>query len=278
MFLSFPKVQLKSILSSRLCPYGSALPLRRPIVNASFATLPSRSAASKPPSKAPPVQARPTTPPPNAAEMRERQRSLLAQKSIQDGQAMLFRAHSHTGYMSAAWIAGAMCLSGALLIFNLKLHEANNELHWLVPIAYRVSGVFLVMVGSWSILRSSRLVSSIEVLRRNGKAMLLFKVRRNIPLPFIKPKEMIVDASDVVLHRRMVLPMGPPPDLRSSTGIPSQILAAPHRFFAGTRQFILSDGIVKISVTGRGGLWKVDSNGWFLDGGNRLFELANFDS
>ncbi len=223
---------------------------------------------------------------PDAAEVQDARQNLLAQTLAQQGNVKLFQAASHTGFMCMAWIGGVICFGGTLIILNQRLYEENKELPWFVPGTYRIVAVCLVALGGWSIARSSRLISSIEILPGNDKARLLFKIRRNIPLPLIKPKEMIVHVSDVSFQRRVVAFMGRPPPNTGSwgnldkgfiIGIAGRISAALLRFFAGARQFIFSDGIIKVSMQGQGGIWKLDSNGLFHDGGRPLFEMVKFE-
>lgn len=290
LFVRTSKTQLKSIRPNFISSHRSTLRVDRSSCQTIRTTIYSRSAASNPPSKVPRIQesdvlrrpppiGRPRSPASGTVEFQDGQRNLLSHKLARTGSVVLFQAQSHAGFMFAAWIGGITCVAGALLILHLKLHEANKELPWFVPSIYRIVIVFLVAIGSWSIIRSSRLISSIEMLRVNGKAQLVLKVRRNIPLPLIRPKEITVNASDVVLQRTIVTPMGRPlRDPRTFTGLASRIGAAPHRFFASARQFIFSDGIIQLSVLGRDGTWKVDSNGLFLDRGRPLFDVVKFES
>jgi hypothetical protein len=299
MFLRISIPQLKSVLPTPVCCRRSALHIRGRKHQTTFANFPSRPVTTKSSSsKVPPVpnpavprKPAPTVKPhslaPDAAEVRDAQRNRHVQNLAQNGKMMLFQAQSHAGFMFAAWVGGAICFGGALLIVNLRLYEENKELAWFVPVAYRLAAIFLVAIGGWSVVRSSRLISSVEILRGNGKAQLVLNIRRNVPLPFIRTQKMIVPASDVIFHRRMVAHMGRPPydpsDLKNLRkgfiiGIASRVIAAFYRFFAGVRQFIFSDGLIKLAIQGRGGLWKLDSNGLFLDGGKPLFEVVGFDS
>lgn len=293
MSLRTSKPQFKLILPTSISSYRLAFRTRCQNPQNIFTTSASRlvTTDSSSLSKVPPVSKLgvPTKPSsiavprgliPDASEIRETKRNQLAQNLIRNGKVLLFQAASHTGFMCMAWIGGVTCFAGTLMILNQRLYEANKELPWFVPSIYRVVAVFLVALSGWSISRSSRLISSIEILPGKDKARLLLKVRRNIPLPFIKPKKMTVHASDVSFQRRVVAALGRPPndaanlDKGFMTGIASGISATLYRFFAGSRQFILSDGIIKVSVKGHGGIWKLDANGLFLDGGGPLFELV----
>ena len=93
--------------------------------------------------------------------------------------------------------------------------------------------------------------------------------------------------SDITLSRQVVIPMEQPqwivPGLSYHDdgffkGVARRISVVLFRFFAGARQFIFSDGFMKVSVKGHGGVWKLDSNGLYLDGGIPLFEVVNFEN
>jgi hypothetical protein len=222
---------------------------------------------------------------PNASQVQDAQRNLMAHNLARSGNVTLFRAPSHAGFMCTGWLAGAVCFAGALIILNQRLYEQNKELSWIVPVAYRIVVIFLVALSGWSIIRSSRLLSSIEILPGPNKAKLLLRVRRNIPLPFIKPKALIVDTSDLSLGRGVIAAMERSvPDARSSGNLDSGILSrirkrisiSLFRFFAGARQYIFSDGIIQVYVEGYSGAWKLDSKGHFLDGGVPFFHLVKF--
>ena len=179
--------------------------------------------------------------------------------------------------MFSAWLWGCTCIGGALFIANARLWEANEELPWFVPGTYRLVGVVLVAVGAWSILRSNRLLSSIDVLAGSERPRLLFRVRRNIPLPFIPSKKLIVDLSDVVVDQRVVVQLGQPHhDVSAEGGILAStfhgIKTSILRFFNGFRQFWFSDGVLRVHVRGRRGFWKIDTYGWHMDNGEVLWQ------
>ncbi len=297
MLLRTSKPQLKSIFPPLICSQRSILRIRSRDSQNVLACFPARAAATKSFRKVLPVR-KPAVPQkpassvvhhglaPNAAEVRDARRNLQAQDLAGSGKGMLFQAQSHAGYMFTGWIGGIICFAGAFAILNQRLYEENEELHWTVPVGYRLSAIFLVGLSGWAVARSSRRISSIEILPGKNKARLILNVRRNIPLPFIKPRSMNVLASHVTLQRRVITPMGrPPQDARSSgnsdesfvLGIARSISTVPYRFFAGARQFIFSDGIIKVSIEGHGGTWKLDGNGRFLDGGARLFDIVKFE-
>lgn len=278
---------LKSVFPATPCWCQTVRCLRPPTRQTVFETVFMRFANTKAPSKGqsaakptltrkPPRASIPREVHPLVSEILDSERNQRALSLARDGKAMLFKASSHAGFLSAAWLGGVVCIGGGLLIIDMGLVEANDELPSFVPSSYRVSVIFLFALGCFSISKSFRLISSIEILPRNGKAMLLLNVRRNIPLPFIKPKPLVLHLSDVSLSRRMVAAIGQPVPDASSSGIASRIRTAPYRFFVGVRQFISSDRLAHLHVKGHSGTWKLDSNGLFPHGGRPLFSLVDF--
>ena len=233
----------------------------------------------------PSVPAPPRRLAPQAFEVLAPQRNVSPEVLPPNGM-IAFRAVSQAGHMYMAWMSGMMCVGGVFVILYTKLHEANAELPWFVPMAYRMSIIVLVGMASWSILRSSRLLSSIEILPGKDQARLLFKIRRNIPLPLIKPKVLIVPASDVSLERRVVASMGSPVLNAGSMGsldgnivirIARHVAGAFSRFFVGARQFFFDDGIIYVHVKGHSGKWKLDSNGLLPDGDQLFLKIVRIE-
>jgi hypothetical protein len=291
MFLRISNLHLKSIsLPPIIHSPRSALRLNSRLCRSVLASFPSRAAATKSSSQVLPLKPASNVLPhrlaPNAAGVRDARNNLLAQDLARSGSTLLFKARSHAGFMFAGWIGGVMCLFSTLVILNQKLYEKNKELPWIVPIGYRLSAIFLIGLGGWAIARSSRRISSIEVLPGNDKARLIINVRRNIPLPYIKPRRLNVLASDVTLHRRLVNFMGEPyqedPSFRKPSGsfirdITRSISTTIYIFFAGFRQFIFSDGMIYVYIEGYGGTWKLDGYGLFPEDTKPFYEFIRLE-
>ncbi|KAF7510675.1 hypothetical protein GJ744_006041 [Endocarpon pusillum] len=291
MPLRATKPHLMSILPGPICSYRSALRMRARGCQKLFTTFPSRATATGSPRKVlsvpkPMSGAVSHSVAPSASEVRDSRLSLLANNLARDGKATLFQAESHAGYMYAGWMGGLICLGGALLLLNEDVYDAKKELPWFVPGVFRVSAVLLIGFAGWAVARSARRISSIQILPGNDKARLVLNVRRNIPLPFIKPQRMTVLASDVTLQRKVVIPMGKQfqaapslrnPDQSFIRRVARSIGAALSRFFSGARQFICSDGIIWVSIKGRGGSWKLDGYGRFPENGDRLMKMVQME-
>ncbi len=255
--------------------------------------VPSRSAASKVQSPFPrnfpgkPLAiATPRRLTPPVSEFRETQANVLAEKLARDGKTMLLKVASHFGFMWSAWMAGVICFTGVYFILSTNLYELNVELPWFVPIAYRLSAIVLVAMGSFSILRSSRLLSSIEILPGKDHATLLFKIRRNIPLPFIKHRVLTAPVSDVSVERRVVVsgqsPALEPRDLGDLEKniiiiILRRLTLAASRFVAGAKQFMFSDRIIFLHIKGHRGTWKLDSNALLPAGDHFFLRVVKFE-
>lgn len=111
------------------------------------------------------------------------------------------------------------------------------------------------------------------------KPRLLLKVRRNLPLPFIPPKQMMVDLSDVAIDQRTIARMGTPyaevsPEGDAIVWAWRRLQVGLYRFFNGVRQFWFFDGILRLQIRGKSGIWKLDTNGWLLEDGQALQELV----
>jgi hypothetical protein len=295
MFLKTSRLHLTSL---SLTPFRVSRPLLR-LCNQSgqriseTPSIRSRSAASKvqlPSKRIPPKKplsaATPRRLGPQASEARDTQHNLLAENLARDGKSVLFKAACQTGYMWSAWMPGVICICGVFLILSTNLYAENAELHWFVPVAYRMSAIVLVAIGSWSILRSSSLLSSIEILPGKDQARLLFKIRRNVPLPFIKPREIIASAADVTLERKIVTFIGSPileaSRLETRDGnivirIARRISLAVSRFFAGARQFMVSEGIIYLHIKDHRGRLKLDANGLHPEGGPLFLKMVKYE-
>jgi len=223
---------------------------------------------------------------PSAVELQDARSNLRAKELSRSGSTLLYKVRSHAGFMFAGWIGGLISFTGAIVYMNLfikdqRLDKNNKEFPFWVPVAFNLSGVIFIGVGIWAITRASRRISSIEILPGNNQPRLIINVRRNIPLPYIKPRRLNVLASDVTLHRRLVIPMRENLDESSLTksdigfirGIARSISTTLYRFLAGVRQFIFSEGLISLSIKGYGGTWKLDYYGQFLDYGKPLHEV-----
>jgi hypothetical protein len=269
-------------------------------VNGRFRTLlapfPSRTAVTKSSGKVQTLRT-PVVPPkpasnvpsrrlaPNAVEVQDARNNFWAKELSRSGSTLLYQARSHAGFMFASWTAGLMCFASAIYIINQRFYEDNEGLPRWVPFAYRITACFWIGIGSFAITRAHRRISSIDILPGNNQARLIINVRRNIPLPYIRPRRLNVLASDVTLHRRLVIPMGKVLDGSSLTKsdkgfvlrIARSISTILYNFFDGVRQFLFSDGMIALSIEGYGGTWKLDIYGQCPDNAKPLHEVIRLE-
>lgn len=226
----------------------------------------------------PPLHHNPTTIQSPAALLNRR-----AERLVAEGRDILYTASSHYGYMYAGWFLGAMCFGGGFLMGQIGFYSAPEGLHWMVPMAYRFSTVFLAFLGGWAIARSSRRITSLQVRPGPEKPMITILVQRNTPIPFIKPRKIVVPLTDFQLGTRLVRPMGNPLDEATLREIYSgnkprlarRFSMAMFRIFAGVRQYIFSDGLISVYLNGYNGVFRMDAHGHLRDDGQPLYELVS---
>lgn len=230
--------------------------------------------------------AEPKSPPriaPTISEVQDEKRQLLALRLIQDGKSVLWKAPSHSGFAIAGFVTGTFCLTCGLLTVVMDAAEDYTDLPWYVPVTARF-GVVIVLGGAGvAFLRTSRLISSVELVRVKDRARIMFKVRRNIPLPFIPPRRLVVDFSDVIVQRRLVVLMdwsGRKIQEKWASGVQlrlaERIKLMLFHFYASTKQFFDSSGLIYLYIKGRKGFWKLSAYGLALDGGQPFHELVEF--
>jgi hypothetical protein len=162
--------------------------------------------------------------------------------------------------------------------------EKSTELPWWVFLVNRFVAVFLVGAAGIIYLRASKLITSMELVPGKDRVRVLLKVRRNVPLPFIAPRRVVVDIPDVTIERKVVAPM----ELRDeeikeciAKGIQlrlsKRIRLAIYRFFAGAKQFFDSSGIIYLYIKGQKGTWKLSAYGNIVEGGRPFHGLFEFD-
>jgi hypothetical protein len=298
MFLRISRPHLKPIILHPItCSPQSALRINGRL-RTLLASFPSRAAATKssgevltlrtpavPPKPASNVPSRRLAP--NAGEIQDARNNIWAKELSRSGPRLLFKVRSHAAFMCTGWIKGLLSFTCAFIMIDLRFWEQFPEFEeaprWTI-LVFRLSSIFLIVLGSWAITRASRRISSIEILPGSDQPRLIINVRRNIPLPYIKPRRLNVLASDVTIHRRLVIPFTPiekAPDESSLTksdkgvirGIARSISTMLYSIFAGVRQFIYLDGVASLSIKGYGGTWKLDIYGQFLDGGKPLYKI-----
>jgi hypothetical protein len=184
------------------------------------------------------------------------------QKLLDSGQTLLYRAPSHTGIFLASFLGCGGMVFGALVTFDNKQWRRQPGLPWWSTFA-NITGIMAMGgLSAFCYWRGARLISSISVTARTADEVpvLLVKVRRYVPLPFVPPREIVVDPAKFVLPRDMVSQIGVPRWAREestdkSRSLLVQMIKRVQRstfdVFAGMRKMLTREGIVRVSMTCR---------------------------
>src|SRR5271163_1791813 len=115
----------------------------------------------------------------------------LMQKLVDSGQTLLYRAPSHTGILLASFLGFGGMIFGALVTFDNKQWRRQPGLPWWSTVA-NITGIMAMgALSAFCYWRGARLISSISVTTRtvDEAPVLLVKVRRYVPLPFVPPRK-----------------------------------------------------------------------------------------
>ena len=213
------------------------------------------------------------------------QKQNLARTLHDSGEIFLYQAPSHAGFLAATFLTGTMCLIGVVSTFSTDLWK-SPEVPWWINAANRMGIVCFTFLGGWIILRATRHITSIKLMRQGDSVKMLVTVRRMIPLPLVPAKTIVTDPVDFVLPSRMVAQLAMPswldnqgPEIAGT--LPSRILKrislALWTFFAGMRKVFTHEGFLDVTIEGTNGLWKLDSAGSFAQGGRNLLNIVSYE-
>ncbi|OAG38428.1 hypothetical protein AYO21_07411 [Fonsecaea monophora] len=212
-----------------------------------------------------------------------------AQKLYEAGQTAIYRPPSHFGIYAASFIMGssAIGIAGLLAYSNIWAWEGDSDLPWFVPVAHRL-GIFVFSAVGWLIMmRSIRFIKAIDLVPVNGVVKMAVQVRR--PLPFLKPKEFLIEPYRFQMTQKFVQQLEEPAFMRdpvgassstnkTSTGFASSIGRAISKAiyypFASTRRLMSLEGIMFVNFEGSRGKMKLDTHGLFSNGAKDLIEMG----
>ncbi|KAJ9612012.1 hypothetical protein H2200_003607 [Cladophialophora chaetospira] len=211
-----------------------------------------------------------------------------AQKLYESGRTMIYRPPSHFGIYTASWLMGgsALITASALAYTNLWAFGVESDHPTIVAVAYRVAIVVFSALGWFMIMRSWRIIKSIDLVSVDGLVKMAVQVRR--PLPFLKPKVYLVAPHQFQFERKFVQQMEypdfmldeevagtegrPPSSLSSSIG--RAISRGMFYIFASTKRIMTLEGFMWVSLEGTGGQIKLDTQGVFSNGDKVLLEMC----
>lgn len=232
---------------------------------------------------------------PDAKRQPQANRAIADELARKNSPTLLYTAPSHFYYRFAAYAGGTFCLAYAgYNIFDHLISPLVKAPKWATV---GLTGVSVAMAGFGGLLflRTSKLISRITAIPRNGKLVLRFDVRRAFSVPW--QRQRIVEAwpSNVTMSSRITDPpaqsemgrkrapysqhsSGEAATMRKSLKPPSK--RSTSRFwqmFVGQRRLWTQEGFIHVKIKGKNGVWKLDTTGDFFDRGNTLDKLVKHD-
>ncbi|KAI9866356.1 MAG: hypothetical protein M1813_001478 [Trichoglossum hirsutum] len=161
----------------------------------------------------------------------------------------------------------------------------------------------MACLGTWLMLGPSRLIKAIYAVPStliktkapsSSPLLIRFDLRRTIPLPFLPPRNVIVPPTSISLSTPLFQPPPSPltpaqrreaaaQEARQREVERTKILTAPFRHFwyflkrvmRGLVRVWSREGLVKVKVEGKSGLWRLDrEGGWMLDEGRGIDRIV----
>jgi hypothetical protein len=181
----------------------------------------------------------------------------------------------------------AVTIAGFLAYANLWAWEGDTGLHWIVPTAHRCGIIVFSAIGWLIIMRSLRIIKSIDLVSVDGLVKMAVQVRR--PLPFLRPKEYIIAPYHFQMDQKFVTQMEYPEFMRDDEETPDSstppsrplvskigraISQAVYYPFASTRRLMTLEGFMWVSFEGANGKMKLDTQGLFSNGAKDLIEMG----
>ncbi|RMD43118.1 hypothetical protein DV735_g1978, partial [Chaetothyriales sp. CBS 134920] len=153
-------------------------------------------------SKALPSRTIPT--PVRAAESAQgsnRRQQYRANEMYSRGVRNVYTSPSHVGMLGFSWFVGTVCLAEVALMGTQGHWDMGDQMTgWqkqVTEAGNRLGLIFFGFVGWYCLIKYTGLVRSIDLVKKNGNALVSMKVRRFVPL--LKPREIILPASDISL-------------------------------------------------------------------------------
>ncbi|EXJ63001.1 hypothetical protein A1O7_03445 [Cladophialophora yegresii CBS 114405] len=212
-----------------------------------------------------------------------------AHKLYDSGQTAIYRPPSHFGIYVASWLMGgsAVTIAGFLAYANLWAWEGDTGLHWIVPTAHRCGIIVFSAIGWLIIMRSLRIIKSIDLVSVDGMVKMAVQVRR--PIPFLRPKEYLIAPYHFQMDQKFVTQMEYPEFMTDDEEMPDSetpssrsllsrlgrsISQAVYYPFASTRRLMTLEGFMWVSFEGASGKMKLDTQGLFSNGAKDLIEMG----
>ncbi|EAW09421.1 uncharacterized protein ACLA_036240 [Aspergillus clavatus NRRL 1] len=266
--------------------YGSSIPLRSNLPSTwryLSSSVPRAKAVVKPKAARSPVRtSQPAEETLKFAGRRPEGFGKLERKVAKEGNILLFKAPSHRTYVLGAYGIAAFCFAYSVYNSNIVFRDP------IVPLPMWQQGLFggicvmMSVMGTVFLVKTSRLINSVNAINLNGKTYLRFSVRSMVP--FRKPYEVDVLPRQVAFSRRLVVsPDSLHPEVAQTTPPKKvSIYRAPltkmsqllWKLFRSVRQLFTQEDFILMEIEGQKGVFRMDSAGYvsedFLVLGNPL--------
>lgn len=239
--------------------------------------------------------------PPIVATLTPQQRRAAyhADKLYHVGKTSLFKAPSHFAYLLGSWVISLSCIAAAMYTYFSGLWKTESSpdlpgsaprrpgLAFFVPVANVLTMITIGTLGSWILVRSSNLVTAIELIKTAAGIRMRVSVRR--PIPILPQRKLVIAPYDLLLPRSAIRPASVPsfaemPDegkgskpLRFGTWAAKKISFKLWSYFNGSRKIFTHEGFLVANVRGQKEGYKVDIEGTFPNGVWNLVEVSTLE-
>ena len=201
----------------------------------------------------------------------------LERKVAKEGGTMvLFKAPSHRSYVWGAYSLAAFCFAYSVYNSNAVFRDPIAVIPMWQQTLFGGICVVMSVMGTVFLVKTGRLIQSVNAISTNGKTSLRFTVRSMVP--FRKPFEFDALPRQIAFSRRLVvapeyLNKARQPEAPRSREDPTStitILKAPAkkisitlwRFFTSVRKIFTQEDFVLLEVEGQKGVFRMDSSGY----------------
>ena len=201
----------------------------------------------------------------------------LERKVAKEGGGMvLFKAPSHRSYVWGAYSLAAFCFAYSVYNSNAVFRDPIAVIPMWQQTLFGGVCVVMSIMGTVFLVKTGRLIQSVNAISINGKTSLRFTVRSMVP--FRKPFEFDALPRQIAFSRRLVvapeyLNKARQPEAPRSREDPTStitILKAPAkkisitlwRFFTSVRKIFTQEDFVLLEVEGQKGVFRMDSSGY----------------
>jgi hypothetical protein len=204
------------------------------------------------------------------------------------GETALYKAPPHFWYIVGSWAMGLGCLASSAYMIELGLwkEDPNSTLPFFVPIGYKLSIITTFLLANWVLFRSTRLVTSIDLVKHAEAVRTRVCVRRIAPLPFLPPRRLYIApynlqiptsairSAEVPKFARMPREDNRRKSLMFGTWAAKKISFSLWKVFAAQRQIWTHEGFLKASIKGQTGHFKIDLEGQFPNGVRNFIDVS----